>query len=150
MGFYVFDIDGTLAIGEHRLHHLEKHPKDWDAFFDACHEDEPYKPVIHLCKLLIASHTDIVELWTGRPEKVREKTVKWLEDHGIPREGYRLRMRPDGIREHDSILKREWLHEAREEPLRGQPDMIFDDRNSVVRMWRAEGVPCAQVAEGDF
>jgi len=28
--------------------------------------------------------------------------------------------------------------------------MAFDDRNRVVATWRANGVPCAQVAEGDF
>lgn len=33
---YVFDIDGTLADLTHRLHHIQKQPKDWDAFFDAC------------------------------------------------------------------------------------------------------------------
>ena len=28
--------------------------------------------------------------------------------------------------------------------------LAFDDRNSVVAMWRKLGVPCAQVAKGDF
>jgi hypothetical protein len=28
--------------------------------------------------------------------------------------------------------------------------MAFDDRNSVVKMWRDLGIPCAQVADGDF
>ncbi len=30
------------------------------------------------------------------------------------------------------------------------PVMAFDDRNQVVEMWRARGIPCAQVAPGDF
>lgn len=30
------------------------------------------------------------------------------------------------------------------------PIMAFDDRTQVVKMWRKRGVPCAQVAEGDF
>jgi hypothetical protein len=28
--------------------------------------------------------------------------------------------------------------------------MAFDDRSQVVKMWRKRGVPCAQVADGDF
>ena len=31
-----------------------------------------------------------------------------------------------------------------------EPIMAFDDRNQVVRMWREKGIPCAQVADGDF
>jgi hypothetical protein len=31
-----------------------------------------------------------------------------------------------------------------------EPIMVFDDRNRVVKALRAAGVPCAQVAEGDF
>ena len=29
----ICDIDGTLADVQHRLHHLEGDPKDWDGFF---------------------------------------------------------------------------------------------------------------------
>jgi hypothetical protein len=31
-----------------------------------------------------------------------------------------------------------------------KPDLIFEDRASVVAMWRSQGVVCAQVAPGDF
>ena len=30
------------------------------------------------------------------------------------------------------------------------PGMAFDDRSRVVKAWREAGIPCAQVAEGDF
>ena len=33
------DIDGVLADVGHRLRHLEKSPKDWDAFFGAAGDD---------------------------------------------------------------------------------------------------------------
>lgn len=29
----IFDIDGTLANLDHRLRHILKEPKDWDAFY---------------------------------------------------------------------------------------------------------------------
>jgi hypothetical protein len=28
--------------------------------------------------------------------------------------------------------------------------LIFDDRDSVVKMWRSHGLTCFQVADGDF
>jgi len=31
-----------------------------------------------------------------------------------------------------------------------KPDLVFDDRASVVTMWRENGIACAQVAAGDF
>jgi hypothetical protein len=31
-----------------------------------------------------------------------------------------------------------------------QPTMAFDDRDQVVEMWRAHGIACAQVAEGNL
>ena len=40
---WVFDIDGTLADNEHRMHHLDG-KKEWDAFFAKQHLDEPYQP----------------------------------------------------------------------------------------------------------
>ena len=35
----VLDIDGVLADVRHRLHHLDKRPKDWAAFFAAAGRD---------------------------------------------------------------------------------------------------------------
>ena len=30
------------------------------------------------------------------------------------------------------------------------PKYVFDDRDSVVKMWRDQGLTCLQVAEGNF
>ena len=59
-----------------------------------------------------------------------------------------LYMRADGDFRSDDIIKAELLAKVRADGY--EPIMAFDDRNQVVRMWRANGVPCAQVAEGDF
>src|SRR5690606_19255438 len=40
----------------------------------------------------------------------------------------------------DVELKRYWLNQEYE-----RPDLVYDDRQRVVDMWRAEGVPCFQV-----
>ena len=57
-------------------------------------------------------------------------------------------MRKAGDFRDDDIIKVELLHELAEDKFK--PIMAFDDRNRVVKAWRAAGIPCAQVAEGDF
>lgn len=37
----VSDLDGTLALTEHRADHLCGPRKDWRAFYAACDKDEP-------------------------------------------------------------------------------------------------------------
>lgn len=37
----VFDLDGTLADDSHRKHYLDRDPKDWNGFYDACDGDNP-------------------------------------------------------------------------------------------------------------
>jgi hypothetical protein len=32
----------------------------------------------------------------------------------------------------------------------GKIDLVYDDRNKVVAMWKARGITVVQVAEGDF
>ena len=36
------------------------------------------------------------------------------------------------------------------EEVGGKIDIVFDDRNQVVDMWRARGTTVVQVADGDF
>ena len=57
-------------------------------------------------------------------------------------------MRKEGDHRPDHIIKLELLAQIRSDGF--EPIMAFDDRNSVVKMWRDAGIPCAQVAEGDF
>ncbi len=57
-------------------------------------------------------------------------------------------MRAEGDNRPDSIVKRELF----ETHIRGSYNVhtVFDDRDSVVRMWRRIGLPAWQVAEGRF
>lgn len=147
--FYVFDFDGTLSDPKKRLHFLKGDKPDWDSFFDACDTDEPIEEMLNLFYTLWEAMQEEgsgirIEVWTGRPERSRKKSLSWLDHHAIGMEGVKMRMRPDDYRGHDVELKRSWLAKA------GKPDMIFEDRNSVVEMWRAEGIRCLQVAPGDF
>lgn len=141
--FYVFDLDGTLADCQHRVHHLER--KDWRAFFAACADDKPIAPIIELMlRLWRASPRNRIEIWSGRSDECRAQTVEWLHANGIVSE-LLTNMRREGDHRPDHIIKREFLLASD-----ARPDIIFDDRNQVVDMWRAEGLTCLQVAPGDF
>ena len=140
--FIICDLDGTLADIEHRRHHVTTRPKNWSAFFRACTEDSPIVPVIETVKALYAAGHRI-EIWSGRSDEVRHETEIWLAAAGLP--DVTLKMRADGDSTPDDVLKESWLLE---EP--ALPDLVFDDRNKVVAMWRLHGIVCAQVAPGDF
>ena len=130
--------------------------KDWDGFFAACGDDTPIPINVKLCQeLMLAGHT--LEFWTGRREAERDTTVEWLNKHVVTREiclnllaplyeyeGITLKMRKDGDRRPDYVLKMEfidWNH---------PPDIIFEDRSRVVKAYRELGLTVFQVAEGDF
>jgi phosphoglycolate phosphatase-like HAD superfamily hydrolase len=147
MRCYIFDIDGTLADCSHRLPHIQKQPKDWRAFFAAVADDAPIQHVIDLAMDLASGGAEIVYV-SGRSDECREETVRWLERVGAPDPFGRLYMRKEGDHRDDDIVKAEILVALRSDGL--EPVMAFDDRNRVVAQWRRNGVPCAQVAYGDF
>lgn len=140
----VFDLDGTLCNIEHRLHHIQKSPKDWRGFYADCPQDGPVWPLIETAKALMAHHW--VEIWSGRSDEVREQTERWIYDHGMGLVR-KIRMRKAGDYRIDHIVKGEWLAELSPDE---RPVVVFDDRKQVVDMWRANGVLCAQVAPGEF
>lgn len=152
---YVFDVDGTLADIGHRLHHIRGERDDWEAFYDACPGDKPYKHICRLAQHLISAG-QILVFMSGRTECVRYQTVNWLYQYVTkPKLGaaMRLYMRPmlyKGEPDHreDHVVKRELLRQVVWDGF--DPIMSFDDRDSVVKMWREIGIPCAQVREGDF
>ena len=160
------DIDGTLSNPGHRLHFIQPEgyssgstprprKKDWDGFFAACGDDPPIPHTVELCQdLMLAGHT--VEFWTGRREAERDTTIEWLNEHVVTREVYlnlftmfewegaTLKMRKDGDRRPDHILKMEFIDPS------APPDIIFEDRSAVVKEYRRLGLTVFQVAEGDF
>ncbi len=149
MKCYIFDIDGTLADCSHRLPHIQKEPKDWQAFFAACDRDAPIAHMVELARDLLNARRTIVYV-SGRSDECREATEQWLADNGLieDEDGLRLYMRAAGDHRDDDILKTEILRDLVNDGY--EPVMAFDDRDRVVAAWRANGVPCAQVAEGNF
>lgn len=138
------DIDGTLANLEHRVHHIAQRPKDWNAFFERMSGDLPNDIVRDAYKLLASKWQGV--LVSGRPDQYRAVTEKWLSDWRIPYDG--LYMRREGDHRPDDVVKRELLDQLLKDGW--EPQLVLDDRDRVVRMWRESGLTCFQVAEGDF
>lgn len=150
--FIVFDLDDTLAITDHRQHLLEidydtetDERARWNAFFDACDEDVPNTQIINLLNsLAIPMDRHRIEIWTGRSDRVREKTEAWLIKHVQGLHYITLRMRKEGDFRPDTEIKAEFIERY------GKPDLTFDDRNKVVAWWREQGITCCQVRESNF
>lgn len=140
--FVVFDLDGTLALTFHREHFLKREKKDWRGFYAACDKDEPHYKIIRVLQALDLTGAHI-EIWTGRSGEVAEKTAEWLATHGMGH--IKVRMREEGDHRPDTTLKEEWLNGCD-----SKPSLVFEDRASVVAMWRSHGITCCQVAEGNF
>lgn len=142
---WVFDLDGTLADCSHRLLHIQKEPKDWRAFFADCHRDVPIDHAGRLCRAL-EKDAGVVFV-SARSDECREATENWIERR-IAIRAPKVWMRRAGDYRDDSLIKIELLADMRAEGF--EPIMVFDDRDRAVGAWRAAGVPCAQVAPGDF
>ena len=139
----IFDIDGTLADISKRRHHIEKKPKDWDAFFKGIPQDKAIKSMVRLCNIMYESGVRIL-LCTGRREQDRTETVKWLAQNGV--QYHELILRRDDDRRSDVIVKREMLAGLD----RSKILFVVEDRSGVVEMWRSEGLVCLQCAPGQF
>ena len=145
----ICDIDGTLSL---------KH--DGRTWYDASTSDldKPNEPVLALLRFIqeanwhgLNSEQDCQIIFvSGRQEKDREPTVKFLKKHML--HGYPLFMRETGDSKPDTIVKMNIYKEN----IKGKYEILFvlDDRNSekypVVGMWRILGLACFQVAEGNF
>lgn len=144
--FVIVDLDGTCSNAEKRKHLIDgSQKKDWEAFYDACHQDEPFEDIRYLVRSL--EHLRHIPVYlTGRVERVREKTLAWLAEHRFP-EG-KLVMRKDGDYRADNIVKAEMAQVTGLTP--ENTLLVLDDRNQVVKMWRELGFRCLQVADGNF
>lgn len=152
---YIFDLDGTLADIEHRLHFIQQEKKDWRSFFSECVNDKPIQSVLQTLHTLRKGRAEIW-VWSGRSDEVREQTKQWLYKHGVfhaywnPMQAPEaLMMRKSGDHRDDVVVKGEWLSQI-EPPEWKRLTAVFEDRARVVKMWRDAGVPCFQVAPGDF
>lgn len=130
----VFDIDGVLADVRHRLHHLQRRPKNWAGFFADAVDDPVLEPGRRAA--LEAAQSSTVVYVTGRPERCRHDTVEWLADNGFPAGD--LHMRPNRDRRPAVFYKAEVIAK-----LSREVDIvtIIDDDERVVARLQEMGMP---------
>jgi len=128
----VFDVDGVLADVRHRLRHVQRRRKDWDAFFAAAADDPPLAQGVALAQ---ESARDCeVAYVTGRPERCRADTLAWFARHGLP--PGRLRMRRERDRRPARVAKPELLREL----ARGRVvAVVVDDDRQVCDAYERDG-----------
>jgi len=143
----IFDLDGTLALIDKRRDLATKNGKmNWNVFFnpDNIDLDTPNQAVIDMANMLY-SQDYIIYILSGRSDKTQDATIAWLDKHNVNYD--LLIMRPQNqLYKKDSDLKQSWLDTIGKDRV----SMVFDDRNQVVDMWRQNGLPTFQVADGDF
>ena len=145
----LFDIDGTLSNLEHRRHFVEGGSNRWEEFFREIPNDLPIEPTVDLACDLIDLKKKAVLIVTGRPETTRILTEAWLKKVGIHLNfSTRLFMRKNRDHREDHVVKRDLLDDIRRAGF--EPVLVFDDRRSVVEMWRSEGIVVGQMAPGEF
>ena len=132
----ICDLDGTLSLLNGR-----------DPYNAAtCDNDLLNEPVAAALKMAKQRGYQVI-LLSGREDKFREPTMRFLDKHQI---GYDLLlMRTSNDFRKDNIIKRELF----EGEIQGKyfVEFLLDDRNQVVDMWRKDlHLPCFQVNYGDF
>lgn len=169
----IVDVDGTLADLSHRRPLLDvrcsnpdckenppaftkkgacagagcngtRTKKDYDKFFAEAVNDTPFQDIIALVHLF-ENQGFMPIVVSGRPDdKCGIITEDWLRKYGIPFE--HLFMRRGGDYRPDDEVKKEILGFLPKNRI----SYVLDDRDRVVKMWRAEGLRVLQVAEGAF
>lgn len=132
----IVDIDGTLA------HMTGRSPYDPTLY----HTDTFDELVGSLASMWAYNTGAKIIVVTGRDGDHEAVTREWLFDNLFTYDEFY--MRPAGDTRNDAIVKNEIF----EKHIAGRfhIDFVLDDRDRVVRMWRAKGLKVLQVADGNF
>lgn len=143
----ICDLDGTLCDITHRLHFAKSEPKDWKNFFDHIPADSMREEVLKEVRFVAAENLAKIIFVSARPENCRIDTQNWLQKHllyaGADYEI--LLMREAGDKRPDTEVKAE-IYERYLKNL--NIIQVFDDRPSVIRMWREKGLDVTDVGSG--
>lgn len=134
----IVDLDGTLA------HNTSG--RGWFDLGDAVYADAVDDAVQMLAQSFYTKGYNLIFV-TGRDERVRPATEKWLKEKAGFSD-YTLLMRPAKDNRKDSEIKLELF----DEHIRNEYNVriCVDDRRQVTQAWRSIGLTVWQVAEGDF
>lgn len=143
----IFDLDGTLANVEHRLHYIRPNPpidpetgkkvkRRYDLFHRACVDDTLIKPVAFFYRSFISNGDNVIVL-SGRDDAVRQETEQWFHDNNLP---LPTEMILKTGNQNVADVDQKSFQAVRLEKKYGRPiDMVFEDRLRVVSMWKKRG-----------
>ena len=141
----IFDLDGTLSNGNHRLHLLPKKDlhltESWTEFNMAAGVDAPITDTIRVMKAMRAAGF-IVIILTGRSDEAREITEKWLVQNGASHYDL-LIMRSAYDNRKDTVIKEEILRKIGIERIVA----AWDDSPTVIAHLRSLGITTYQVCD---
>lgn len=142
----LIDLDGTLCNHGHRVNFAIG--GRWTEFHEQLEQDRLHKDVAALVSLL-HDRVHLIAV-TGRNERYRQRTLKWLAQRGVLID--ELLMRPDDNFDSDTVIKPKLVYDrfgSKEEAL-AAVTFILDDREKVVEAWRDAGFNCWAVRQGEF
>ena len=148
MKYIIFDLDNCLSNDSWRIPQI-----DWEApdpgkryahYHDLCELDHPGNVASYRSALSLNDAEPI--FFTARPVSVREKTMRWLTKHLLRynEELPILIMRNNGDHRPSVVLKHDMLGVLVEYGV-DKADVVhaFDDRQDIVDMYKAHGIPAS-------
>lgn len=142
--FVIFDLDGTLSNGEHRLHLLptvDLHlAESWSEFNRAAKDDSPFSNNISVCNAMFDAGYLVIIL-TGRSDEVEAETRAWLAENGVSFDWLIMRRAEDNRK--DTVIKEEVLRAI------GLENIVacWDDSPNVIKHMRGLGLTVYQVCD---
>ena len=136
----ICDLDGTVSLGYHRgVFEYDKVGDDIKEFrvcrmLENLLKSNKYKKIIFL---------------SGREVSCYEETKKWIfKNIDLNKTSYQILLRNLGDHRPDNVIKKE-KYEKLIEPYY-DVQLVLEDRDKVVKMWRDLGLLCCQVYYGEF
>lgn len=132
----IVDIDGTLAHSSGK--------RGWYDY-DKVHTDDVDVIVRYVVSTLEGKGVEVL-IVSGREDNCKDITIEWLKSNAVVFSEIFMRKTGDGRK--DSIVKEEifWEHIYPNYNVM----CVFDDRNSVISMWRSLGIKTFQCEYGNF
>lgn len=142
--YVLCDLDGTIADIKHRLPYAKGETKDWNKFFSLIYADTVRH---HVLKTLVDFYNDgcTIIFVSARPEDYKEETLDWLNKNLLTF-AWTLIMRRSGDKRPDTEVKKKMLDTYF--PDKSKIRCVIDDRPSVIKMWRENGLTVLDVGEG--
>lgn len=139
---WIFDLDGTLC--------LNRSGRGWYDMSRVA-DDAQNPAVTAVLQAVTAAGTPFIVV-TGRTQDGVAGTLQWFDRHQLPRPLHIYARPADGTPISDQMPDDQFKQAVFLEQIAPTYQVlgVFEDRNSVVDMWRRLGLTCFHVADGDY